>query len=440
MAEYNDLGTIIGQMKRAAIDCWMSDQGFYPAWGNEETYCKWHWAPYQYFRPGTDGSGGGEGVGYDVSCSADFDQIRAAIDGLVAKWLDLPDGSGCETPGTNARSAASILGSNGAGSSVQNSGGIGTSNATVNDIVLGNMKGAFRSPFLMKYYTKFAGIQSGLGQATVILQANYAAEGAMWPAVKVDVATICDSARAAWATQAGLASDANTTLQLTVAGAVVGAVAAVVTAPASLTAAVVGLSATAAGITTALAAVDADSKVDVEGASYSGILSSLQEALQKLDDSITAQETALNKALNEATSTMRGDLGSYDLDAVVLGEFPRTDGSMEMDRTDAAIVSDNMQLVVDDLGQALAAIGSAPASSPTPRGSGIGVSSTGTHAAASELHNLTRRCLELTTSEYGRGRGLFDATVNDFFHTDAAAQRTLRNLLSDESLTSELGA
>ncbi len=45
MADYGDLTTIIGQMNRAAIDCWMADQDFFPTWGYEETYTKWHFAP-----------------------------------------------------------------------------------------------------------------------------------------------------------------------------------------------------------------------------------------------------------------------------------------------------------------------------------------------------------------------------------------------------------
>jgi len=45
VAGYAELDEIIGKMKRAAIDCWMADQGFDPVWGNEGTYAKWGWAP-----------------------------------------------------------------------------------------------------------------------------------------------------------------------------------------------------------------------------------------------------------------------------------------------------------------------------------------------------------------------------------------------------------
>jgi hypothetical protein len=442
VTDYKDIGTIIGQMKRAAIDCWMADQDFYPSWGNEDwSYNKWHWAPYQYRRPGADGSGGGTSVGYGdgVSSVAQFDGIRSAIDGVVAQWLGLPDGSLCATPQQSTSATAAILGSSGAGASVQNGGEISTANGTINQTVLLNMKGAFRDPFLMKYYTKFSTAQNGLAQANVILQANYAAESAMWPAVQADVATICDNARKAWAAQAGLASAENTKFQLAVAGAVAGAVASVVTAPTGLTAAVAGLSALAVGINTTMAKVSADAAVEVTGNSYDSILASLKEALNKLNKSISTQEEALNKAMTDASTTIHGNLADYDLDAVVLGSYPVTDGTMQLDKTDANIVSKNMSLVEESLSNAVAKLSHAPATCPTPRNFGVGYSATGTHTAATGLYALTARCLELTTAEYGRGHKLFDATVDDFFAADASAQKTIKDLLSNEALTADLG-
>jgi hypothetical protein len=433
--DYDDLSTIVGQMKRAAIDCWMADQDFFPVWGNEGTYAKWHFAPYQYFRPEADGSGGGDGVGYNVSCAGDFDAIRSAIDGVVDKWFGLPDGSACAQPSAAARTAASVLGSDGAGASVQNGGAISTSNSTINTVVLGNMEGAFRRPFLGKYYTAFSAVQSGLAQAAVILQANYAAEGAMWNAVKADVAQLCTDATNAWKAQAESASAANGQFQLSVATAVAGAVASVVTAPTGLGVAVAGLSATAVGLNTALSAVNAS--VAVSGDSYSSILDSLIESLDKLNATIRTQESELTSALDEATSQMTADAAGYNLDRVALGDYPLGDGSMRMDSTDAGIVSDNMRIVHDELIEASSALGTGPTSAPTPRHAGIGMSSTGTHSAASRLHVLASEYLQATRDEYGRGHGLFDATVADFFGSDAAARRTVQQLLADEALTGQ---
>ncbi|WP_308491957.1 hypothetical protein [Microbacterium terrisoli] len=59
MAGYDDISTTIGHMKRAAIDCWMADQSFYPNWGNDKIYSKWGWMLNFYHRPDENGNGGG---------------------------------------------------------------------------------------------------------------------------------------------------------------------------------------------------------------------------------------------------------------------------------------------------------------------------------------------------------------------------------------------
>lgn len=441
MPTYEELASIIGKMKRAAIDCWMADQGFFPAWGNEQTYCKWHFAPYQYHRPEEDGSGGGTSVGYGdgVTCVAQFDGIRATIDGLVSKWLDLPDGSGCAAPQSQANSAAALLGSSGGETSVQNNGAIGTSNGSVHEALNANpnMRGSYRAPFLMKYYTKFSAVQGGLGQASVVLQANYAAQAALWPAAREDVAKLCDNTRAAWETQAGLASDQSTTFTLAVATAAVAAIGAVILAPA-VTTAVVGVSAVTFGMSAAVATAAGDGSVGVSGGSYESILESLETALEQLSESIRKQEEALSASMNEAASTMNAKIADYNLDAVDLGDYQVEDDTMAMDKTDATMVSSNMTLVEEALGSVVSTFGSPPASNPTPRSWGVGVS-TGSHTAASALHVLTARCLELTSAEYARGHGLFDATVNDFFDVDDSARQEVSTLLAEEQSVTEMG-
>lgn len=38
---YANLDDAVGKMQRAAIDCHMADQQFYPNWSNEMIYAKW---------------------------------------------------------------------------------------------------------------------------------------------------------------------------------------------------------------------------------------------------------------------------------------------------------------------------------------------------------------------------------------------------------------
>lgn len=440
MADYEDLSVIVGKMKRAAIDCWMADQDFYPVKGNEGTYCKWGWAPYQYWRPAEDGTGGGGSVGYGegVTCEAQFDEIRAVIDGIVNKWFGLPDGSLCAGPEAQYNGAAMALGGTSISPTVDASGEVSAANAKISDVVTLNMSGHFRRPFIAKYATQFGTVQTGLSNASIILRANYAGEAAMWPAARTDVANICDSARKAWNTQAEVASEANTAFQLSVISAVLGAVVTVLTAGEApvVIGWTAGLSAAAFAVDTALKLEEKDAAVS--GSSYLEILDSLRSTLDDLRSSLYDQEAALVSLMTESESIIRGDLGDYDLDAFTLKDYPAEDATIKLDIDDVGIVTDHMQIVQDGLASAITSFGSAPASSPTPRGSLVGYSTTGTHWAAVGLHALVARCLSLTSAEYDRGRGLFEATAADFFGTDSDASKSLAELLDEEAATAEL--
>ncbi|MEX0159110.1 MULTISPECIES: hypothetical protein [unclassified Microbacterium] len=438
MPDYSELPDIIGKMKRAAIDCFMADQGFHPNWGNDQIYAKWGFMLNFYNRPNAAGEGGGDGNGVNHSVAPAFDEIRAAIDSRVSKWLDLPDGGdACDAPASATSAAAAILGTSGAGASVQNTGAIGTANDSVHEMMANKIEGSFKPAFIDKYYIQFKSVTHGLGDACVILQLNYSAQAAMWPAARQDVVSICDSARAAWDQKAGNAAAANGTLVLTVVGAVAGVVSAVVTAGTGTVAAAAVLAGIAGAVSSGVQGIARD--VVISGNTYLDILESLDEALTKLDEALEAQENKLNDAMTEAASIIRSDNATYNLDAFALGPYPVGDGTMSMDRSNATVVSNSMGRIDTELASAAATLGSAPGANPTPRNAGVGRSSNGTHYAASDLYALTARCLALTVAEYARGHQLFDATVEDYFSSDAAASQEVSRLLAEEILSANLG-
>lgn len=437
MPDYGELPDIIGKMKRAAIDCFMADQGFHPNWGNDQIYAKWGFMLNFYNRPNAAGEGGGDGNGVNHSVAPAFEEIRAAIDARVSKWLDLPDGDDCGAPTSATSATAAILGTSGAGASVQNTGAIGTANDTVHEMMANAIQGSFKPAFIDKYYTQFSSVAHGLGDACVILQLNYSAQAAMWPAARQDAVSICDSARAAWDQKAGNAAAANGALVLTVVGAVAGVVSAIVTAGTGTVAAAAVLSGIAGAASSAVQGIARN--VVIEGNTYLDILSSLDEALGNLDAALEKQENELNDAMTEAASIIRSDNATYNLDAFALGSYPVGDGTMSMDRSNATVVSNSMGRIDTELASASATLGSAPGTNPTPRNAGVGRSSNGTHYAASDLYALTARCLALTVAEYARGHQLFDATVEDYFSSDAAASQEVSRLLAEEILSANLG-
>lgn len=438
MSSYDELPTIIGQMKRAAIDSYMSEVGWPPHVMDDSYYSLWGFiGASSYIRPATDGSGGGEASGFSEaggSMAPSFDSIRSAIDSYTSPWLDLPDGTRCSTPRQATSSAAAIFGASGTGGSVQNNGEIATSNQTVSDVLISNIQGSFTAPFHDKYYSQFAKVVSGLGAASAILEINYAAQAQIWPAARVDVTTICDHARNAWSVDAKLSADKYSAITLTVIGAVAGAVATVATAGAAApaVAVLVGISTVA---TSAMAGLEASASVS--GDSYADILGSLGEALGTLNARIAAQEDALNTMMVNAMTAMGDDLPSFNLDQFTMQAYPGVADTLGMQQFHAGMVTTNMTRILDALGSAESAFGSAPSTSPTARDYRIGAGSSGTHSNAYELHSLTAQCLNRTYAEYERGQKLFDAAVADYFSADADATTLVNSLAADEALTSD---
>ena len=433
MAEYEELDSIIGKMKRAAIDCWMADQSFSPHWGNDMIYAKWGFMLNYYNRPEADGSGGGTGNGVKDSVAEEFEQIRASIDALVSPWTDLPDGSECSTPQSMVSSTSGLLGSSSSG---ENTDAIATSSGTVEQY-LGPIQARFKEPFLDKYYTQFSLVTNGLANACVILEANYAAELEMWPAARTDVATLCDSARGAWEKKSDDAAAASGTLTLTVVAAVAGVVASVVTAGAGTVAAVAALGTIGAAASTAVAAIAADAVIS--GNTYGDIYSSLSDALDKLDTALREQEDALATMMSDTSDAISSQIADFNLDAFPFGELTAPGGTMSIERSDSNIVSNNLGRIEGSLASAISQLGAPPASNPTPRDSRIGLGFNGTHGQATYLYELVASCLTLTSAEYTRGHLLFDAAVEDFFSSDDAAKERVNALRADEALTTETG-
>lgn len=445
MTDYANLSEFKGKMYRAAIDCWMADQDFTPSWGNDRSYNKWGWAPYQYHRPDENGAGGGTSVGYGdgVNCEAAFDQIRSAIDSIVSPWLSLPDGSGLDTYKTSAIGAGTIL-----GNSRANGPELESSRAQVASVASNNLKGKFVAPFVDKYCAQLLTISHGLGNGCGILASSYGAEEALWPAARIDVVNILTTARDAWATVAETKAAATKKATLSIVAAVAGGVAAVVTggvaiaatgvtAAAASAAAVSGTLGALGGATSvALAALDAETAVS--GDSYSSILDSLSSTLGKLSSTINDQDGKLGAMLSDMDALMSGSRGDYDLDFVTLGDYPQTDGTIQMDETSTSLIADGMDRVADLLSNAESTLGVGPSSNPSQRPSGIGVSVSGTFNEAWTMFDHIRGCLIRTGDEYGRGKSLFNATVAEFFQTDADAGTTVDKLREQERAITEV--
>lgn len=435
MADYAELDTIIGQMKRAAIDCWMADQSFDPDWLDKSYYSKWGWMENIYRRPDENGEGGGDPIWYLPwvdSITPQFDDIRSRIEGVVSKWRNLPDGSECEAPRSAVASTAAQLGSSPSEPVFKNNAEFAAAATVVYDNVHDYIKGSFSAPFIDKYHVQFLTVTAGLADACGFLDLNYAAQSEMWPIVREDVAATCKQAAHTWAEKAAHGAAERQELIFNVAITALGAAASIATAGAATVAVVTAFASATTLAKTARAAVEYEAAI--EGDSYRQILTSLATSLDALDSVITDRERDFHNLLSGAASEMERKQAEFNLNAYDIMEFTLDDGVMSVESNESVLVSRSMTRIEGVLSHAVTTLGRVPVANPTPREAGIGFRASGTHEAASELHELAKNYLQQTSDEYTRGKHLFEAAVTDFFQADADSRREVEAMMEDEAL------
>jgi hypothetical protein len=434
----NDLPELVGYMKRAAIDSFMAEQNYKPHFCNEDYYSLWGLVPdSNYSRPDKDGRGGGEPFQFATwgeSLAPSFDGIRETIDGHVRPWLILPDGSDCTVPQGKATAAATIFGASAIGGSISDNGAISLANQSIKDVTDSKVSGTFTPPFLDKYYMQLGMVTYGIGAASAILEANYAAQAEIWKAAEKDVFAICTDATEALKAKAGHDSAQFGKITLLIATAVAGAVVTVASAGTAAPA-VTALILLSSAATATVSAVEAHATIS--GSSYTEILASLGEALDTLNTGITEQEDAFNTMMGAAVNTIENELFNFNLDAYNMKNYSGASETFRMlEGADEQIQLD-MDRVATALSSAESGLSGPPADNPTPRAAGIGADN-GTHAKAQELHTLLARCLTLTRAEYERGQQLFDATVQDYINSEAATTEVITRLAAAEALTEDM--
>lgn len=426
---YDDLDSSIGALKKAAIDAFMADDGFYEDKFGTNYYYKWGWAPNGYEMPNASGEGGGKVDGMPWNDDISYDGVRSRVDDVVDKWRALPTGADAGVYKTSTSSAAASLGASGSGASVADDGAILTSTNTMGDLLTQELVASFIGPMLDKYYTQFKGVSQSLGAAAAILQMNYTMQSTMWEGVRDDVATIVENAKSACAEYAESKGSADFQITLGVVATVAAAVATVATAGAAapLVGAMVTLSSAAS---TAVAAISADASIT--GGSYDEIMSSFEEALETLRTAVSDQESEVRTMLSGAVNAIIADPGGFDLNRYQIEPQDQNfSDEIVMVRQHTNTVSSNMQRVIEGLDAAKTALGSPPYSDPTPHAE----ISSGTHSNALNLFDYTADAINSTLQEYSRGKDLFDAEVENYFNADEENQRLVEQLAASEALT-----
>jgi hypothetical protein len=434
MAGYDDLDSLVGKLKRSAIDAYMHDAGFtvgatfyasnisaVPAQDGEVTRTE------MVTRPGGDGEGGGDStvsagtlVIEDKGAWADsFGEVRSAVDTLVDRWRDLPDPEQIAEVVAFCRQTTFAL-----AGTASTEGGIATgvgdiaSYLKLMDQNLGELSGQTVDAFKTKFVGKLGETVAGLWAISMVRGAAVAAQQGLWDAARGDVVDILAGARKSLDAVAASGTK-NWEVALKVAGfAVKGA---------SLFAAAGGPAASAAVGATGLAIeILADTttgtplRPDVD--SYKNIMTGLKKALDALSDQIETEERLLSDNMIENMQWMDSKKSAYDLtvpdisadgsDDIIVWKRELVD---EITRTQLPGIAESLTAASHDTFQCLTG-------NAVTRDDSIGMGQVGPSKSIADISWVHFSLLKDLAFEVSNGAKLLQLTLNEFeYHENANA-------------------
>lgn len=423
---YVNLPTLIGELKRAAIDAYMKSQG----WDVQDS--KYHIssrsASFDVTRPGSDGQGGGDwdwngfwdigNAGQDAKWEGAFDDIRSSIDAVLERWIDLPEPSDLDDDVEQLRQANRLLSfSPSGGTGGGNIGGYLTGVEQNLSAMSGATIAAFKADFLLQL-EKAIGGHHGI---TVILGGAMAASQEIWERARQTVADIVGETRDALHAYAQ-GSGPDWEVVLKVAGYAVEGVGIFATGGASQV-----LKGAGQGLKIL---TDVNSKKDTKATppslNYDGLMAGLGTAFDELADAIKVEEDAMSVNLLDNLRNVRADKGSYDLTKPALLDIS--------DDSQAEIIVINRPLVDEITGTYLPSIATELtlagdqaflATYQAYRDGSIGRGSSGISGEFSDLQWILIDLIRDLAWETANGATSLALAIEDIGRTDTAAEDAL---------------
>lgn len=444
MASYDELDTLIGKLKRAAIDSYMASNGWYVS----ETRYEQTGAELDLIatvtRPGEDGEGGGDWDGanlhdwFGLTDNHDYEkafpQIRARIDAaLSGGWTWLPDPAGIAPLVESMRRANSQLAFSAVSTDGRVTGG-GNLGGYLNLIVedCGAMGGGMITTFKQDFLGQLSKAIAGHHAITVILGGALAAQQGMWEAARETVTDIVTSATDAFNKSANNGGG-DWHVLLKVAGYAVAGVSIFATGGAATTLAVAGLGLT---ILDDSAGGDKPEAKAPGGDDYDSIMSAFEGAFPDLNTHIDAEEKTLDANFRTNLDRIRADHASYDLQRPPLIGIDddrdlhrNSHGGYEeikIDRVLAKEIADDLlPSVSDELNGANSDISDCASLSPLFRDSSIGMGQYGVGESYYEMQRLLSELVSDLSGEARQGGLTFSLAVDDIGRADTSAKDAL---------------
>ena len=438
MADYSEIPQMIREFKRAAIDAYMRTLPY--AWSIEGDHYEISSSSTntKVTRPGADGEGGGDwssnnfianiftGGSNDEEYKGAFDSIRSLIDDAIAPWLSLPDPSDIATAVENCRQVTRRL-SGAAAATAGGQSGAGIIPGNISYVIESSsgMSGSAISAFKSNFLAQLGPVIGGQHGISIIVGSTLAAEEGIWEAARQGVADIVAAGRDASQALADSGSSGDVKTVLEVAGwAVKGAKVFLPGAGAALEVAGIGiqiLSGTPAG----------SSEETITGADAAAVLSSFEDALTALNDSITAEETQLSTNLTDNLANIRADASSYDLSVPGIRNDPND--ANDVIAIEPALISEITKTYLPAIATELTAVAGLAASatiSGARRDPSLGIGATGPGVPWAELSFLLRELLTNLSWDVTKGATNLDLVLQDLQAHEDRITREIETVLA----------
>lgn len=459
MAEYEDLESLIGKIKRAAIDVYMTDEdNYYEIEGDRYRYRGSGRGMTQWCtRPGEDGSGGGDvsmdGMPdflvnhLDDDFRGAFDDIRGQVDDIFSDLKGVPEGFTLIYEESRSMDAAELLTPKGA--TTEKTPGGGSALDLNNPLLSGRVNAihgySYRlssrtiNAFRQAYADRLGAILDGQAALAATLGMAAAGQVAVFKKLRDDIATFATQALGSLEALAGeQVSTSGVGDSFAVGGALL-SVLGLVGGPGGAALAAAGA---AGGLISDLwPEPPAKKEVRFSGSDLSSMLQSIADGKTPLLETAVNDETAIQSALTGASNALRESPGSFDIARPAYPHGGPEDvggpGTIVQNHDDMQRLAANCQLVAEDVGSARDLLTEADqGSAEWNRPDGIGIGRTGPYDAFSALNDDVVVLTRNTADEMREAATSLIAASLDFQATDSdvrdALDRETREVLHAE--------
>lgn len=322
---YDNLDTLIDELKRSAIDAYMSDHGYTVVGDSyEESYPNMTVGVSVVKRPNEDGSGGGEETirfadgpsSKSEGYSDTFDEIRHKIDSRLKKWKNLPDPREIEIESSKCLEVTKAL----ANTATTQNGKMAPAGMVIPGHLelikhkLTSMKGETADAIQSKFLVALGSAVDNLNRVSIYLGGSLVAEEKVFSAARKAVAQAVRQTKLA-CDKVAQGGSSKLKVELKIAKLVVDGIAAF-TGPlgAAYKSTTIG-----AGVASVMLGSIDSSKIKSQNGVESGVrsydeaMTVLDDVLNKINDEICNGESALSVNIVDNINIITGNKSAFDL-------------------------------------------------------------------------------------------------------------------------------